>query len=254
MSIFDEPKVDCHCHLFDPARFPYSAQSSYHPAGQEIATAAQIHQVFSAHGVRNALLVQLNSGYGSDNRCMLDAIAASNRKFKGVAVVEHAISSHDLMKLRDASVVGVAFNLPFHGTSYYLGTQTLLARLADLDMFLQFQFHQHQLLEILPLIKKYPVRLLVDHCGRPDPAAGLCDPAFQALLALGQTGRAAVKLSGYIKFSRQTHPFKDTWPFIQALVEAFTSENCVWGSDWPFLRAGACGLRAAASAFRAIVA
>jgi predicted TIM-barrel fold metal-dependent hydrolase len=44
-------------------------------------------------------------------------------------------------------------------------------------------------------------------------------------------------LSGYYKFSRQPHPYEDTWPFIAALVEAFTLDRCVWGSDWPFLRA-----------------
>ena len=48
---------------------------------------------------------------------------------------------------------------------------------------------------------------------------------------------AAVKLSGYIKFSRQPHPFTDAWPFVRALVEAFTLDRCLWGSDWPFLRA-----------------
>jgi predicted TIM-barrel fold metal-dependent hydrolase len=46
-----------------------------------------------------------------------------------------------------------------------------------------------------------------------------------------------VKLSGYYKFSQEPYPHCDTWPFITALVEAFTLDRCVWGSDWPFLRA-----------------
>ena len=28
-----------------------------------------------------------------------------------------------------------------------------------------------------------------------------------------------------------------TGPYIDALIEAFTPEACLWGSDWPFLRA-----------------
>ncbi|GLR66144.1 hypothetical protein GCM10010909_08230 [Acidocella aquatica] len=139
--------------------------------------------------------------------------------------------------MRAAGIVGVAFNLPFHGVPYYLGAEALLARLAELDMILQLQVQNTDLLEFLPLIEKYPVRLLIDHCGRPDIAAGPRGEAFQALLTLGQTGRAAVKLSGHIKFSHTSYPFQDTWPFIQALVDAFTPDNCVWGSDWPFLRA-----------------
>ena len=237
MSIFDEPKVDCHLHLLDPLRFPYAEATPYRPTGQEITTTAQMNRMFAAYGVRNALLVQPNSGYGNDNRCMLDAIAASNGRFKGIAVVPHDITEADLTLLKAQGVLGVAFNLPFHGVPYYLGTDALLANLVNLNMFLQIQVHEDQLLALLPLLECHPVKLLIDHCGRPTPTEGLLGPAFQTLLALGRRGRATVKLSGHMKFSTQSHPFPDTWPFVRALVEAFTLDNCVWGSDWPFLRA-----------------
>jgi predicted TIM-barrel fold metal-dependent hydrolase len=237
MSVFDEPKIDCHCHLLDPARFPYGADNPYRPAGQEIATAGQMDQIFQAYGVRNALLVQPNSGYGSDNSCMLAAIAASGGRFKGVAVVPHDVGEADLVRLKAQGVVGVAFNPTFHGVDYYLETSALLDKLVRLDMFLQVQVFEDQLLALLPLLERFPIRLLIDHCGRPTPGAGLDAPAFQALLALGRSGRASVKLSGEMKFSSEAHPFRDTWPFVRALVDAFTLDACLWGSDWPFLRA-----------------
>ena len=237
MPIGDEPKVDCHCHILDPARFPYTPANPYLPAGQEIATAAQMDQVFAAHGVRNALLVQPNSGYGADNRCMLSTIATSGGRFKGMAIVPNDIALAELARLKSLGIAGVAFNPSFHGVAYYLGTEALLTKLAELDMFLQIQVHEQQLLDILPLIGGSKVRLLIDHCGRPIPAAGLGQPAFQALLKLGRTGRASVKLSGYIKFSNEAHPFPDTRPYVRALVDAFTLDHCIWGSDWPFLRA-----------------
>ena len=36
MPIGDEPKVDCHCHILDPARFPYTPANPYklYPAQQ----------------------------------------------------------------------------------------------------------------------------------------------------------------------------------------------------------------------------
>jgi predicted TIM-barrel fold metal-dependent hydrolase len=237
MSVFDEPKIDCHCHLLDPARFPYATDTPFRPAGAEIATIEQMNEVFAAYGVRRALLVQPNSGYGGDNRCLLAAIAGSEGRFKGVAVVPHDIGLDDLAKLKGQGIVGVAFNLPFYSVSHYLGTEALLAKLTELDMFLQLQFHEDQLPGILPLIEQSKVRLLIDHCGRPDIAAGLHGEAFQALLALGRQGRASIKLSGHNKFSRQSHPFADTWPFMHAIVEAYGLNACMWGSDWPFLRA-----------------
>jgi predicted TIM-barrel fold metal-dependent hydrolase len=28
----------------------------------------------------------------------------------------------------------------------------------------------------------------------------------------------------------------DAWPFVTALMDAFTLDHCLWASDWPFLR------------------
>jgi predicted TIM-barrel fold metal-dependent hydrolase len=238
-NVFEEAKIDCHCHILDPARFAYNPAARFHPAGGELGTAALLDHVFAAYGVKHALLVQPNSGYDDDNRCMLDAIANSHGRFKGIAAVKHDISLAGLMELLQAGLIGVAFNMPFHSVEYYLDTAPLLEKLVELGMFLQIQVHDAQFLGILPLIERFPVRLLIDHSGRPVPENGLQQPAFQALLALGRSGRAAIKLSGYAKFSREPYPFADTLPFIHALLEAFTPDNCLWGSDWPFLRAPA---------------
>jgi predicted TIM-barrel fold metal-dependent hydrolase len=56
-------------------------------------------------------------------------------------------------------------------------------------------------------------------------------------LRLARTERVQVKLSGYSKFSNLPYPFDDCWPFVRAIVEAFTLDRCLWASDWPFLRA-----------------
>jgi predicted TIM-barrel fold metal-dependent hydrolase len=236
VSVFDEPKIDCHLHVLDPARFPYAPDTPYAPTGHEIATAAQMTRMFAAYSVTHALLVQPNSGYGTDNRCILDAIVGGGGRFKGIAVVAHDCGMDRLSRLRAQGIVGVAFNLPFHGADHYRDTAGLIERLAALDMILQIQVQEDQLLALLPLIEASTVRVLVDHCGRPAPGAGLQQAGFQALLRLGRGGRACVKLSGLMKFSRKPHPFTDAWPYVRA-VDAFGLDACLWGSDWPFLRA-----------------
>jgi len=57
------------------------------------------------------------------------------------------------------------------------------------------------------------------------------------LLRWADTGRVHVKLSGHYKFSREPYPYRDAWPYVHALVDAFGLDGCLWGSDWPFLRA-----------------
>lgn len=237
MTFYDEPKVDCHCHVFDPARFPYGANTFYRPAGQEIATASQLMQMHDAYGVRYGLLVGPNSGYEQDNRCMLDAIARGGGRYRGIAVVAHDIDEASLAALADAGVVGVAFNATHHGVERYLAAGDLLAKLRALDLCVSLQVQHDQLVALGPFLERAGVRILVDHCGRPTPEAGLAQPGFQALLRLAQSGRAFVKLSGYAKFSREAHPYRDIRRYVDALLAAFTPARTLWASDWPFLRA-----------------
>ncbi len=237
MSLFEEPKVDAHCHVLDPARFPYASDVSYRPAGQEIAPLDQYLQVMDAYGIRHALFVGPNSGYNLDNRCLLDALARGAGRFRGIAVVRHDVSREELLALREAGVIGVAFNATVMGTKHYLGTAPLLQQLAELDMILQVQAEHEQWLELAPLIQRCEARVLIDHCGRPRAGAGVEQAGFKAVLALAQRGRVAVKLSGYQKFATEAPPYADALPFVRALINTFSLEHCLWASDWPFLKA-----------------
>jgi predicted TIM-barrel fold metal-dependent hydrolase len=237
MSLSNEPKIDCHVHVLDPVNFPYGKDIEYKPAGPEVGTPAQLGQVMQTYGVSHALMVQPNSGYGSDNSCMLDTIARGNGRYKGVAIIDFDADLAALRDLKAQGIVGAAFNPTFHGIDYYKRSAELIGKLAQLDMFLQIQSEHDQLSMFVPWIEAIPVRVLIDHCGRPTPEAGLNQPGFQALLRLARTQRVSVKLSGYAKFSRRPFPFDDCWPFVRAIVDTFTLERCLWASDWPFLRA-----------------
>jgi len=239
IRIFEEPKIDCHVHVLDPERFPYGANTHYRPMGQEMGTPAQLAQVMEAYGTRHALLVGPNSGYGLDNACMLDTIARGEGRYKGIAVVENGVSLDELKKLKSAGVVGVAWNVTFYGVDYYRGAAQLVEKLAALDMFVDIQVKDDQLVQMMPLLASSGVRILVDHCGLPTMDAGLKERGFRTLLELGATKRAYVKLSGFVKFSREPSPHQDARPFVEALVDAFTLDRCLWASDWPYLRAPA---------------
>ena len=63
LTIFDDPKIDCHNHVFDPARFEFSPKAYYFPTGAELGTRSQLTALFEAYGVQRALVVQPNSGY-----------------------------------------------------------------------------------------------------------------------------------------------------------------------------------------------
>jgi predicted TIM-barrel fold metal-dependent hydrolase len=237
MNIFDEQKIDCHNHVFDPARFAYRDDTAYRPALQEIGTAAQFSHLMDACGVQHALLVGPTSGYRTDNRCMLDAIARGGDRFKGIAVVENDVSRVELVEMKSAGVIGAAFNPAMEGVDSMKSVGALFDTLADLDMFAQIQTTGDQLVALQPLIERTRTRLLIDHCGRPELTAGVDQPGFQALLRLADNGRTVVKISGLQKFSRRAYPYEDAQVFAGELLRVFGPDRCVWGSDWPFLRA-----------------
>ena len=236
MNIFDEPKIDCHNHLFDPARFPYHPDAPYAPSGQEVAPLEQFNQVMNAYGVRHALLVGPNSGYHTDNRCLLHALARGEGRFKGVAVVDRQISLEQLAALGEQGVVGVAFNPALYGVASLHDVEPLFGKLAELGLFAQVQVCEDQLLNLLGLIERSAVRVLIDHCGRPDAAAGTQQPGFQALLRLARHGRVCVKLSGMQKFAAADALHAKSSAYVHELINAFGPQACVWGSDWPFIR------------------
>ncbi len=234
-----EPRIDCHVHVFDPARFPYAADAWYTPSPAETGTPDQLGHVLDAHGVRHALLVGPNSGYGLDNRCLLDTLARHPDRYKGVAVVRHDASRAELQALQAQGVVGVAFNVALLGVDHYRDTGPLLEHLRELDLWAQVQVEGEQLCALAPLLRDSGARLLFDHGGRPRPAEGVGQPGFDTLLGLADTGRAVVKLSGWAKVSQQPHPHADVVPYARALLQAYTPQALVWASDWPFLRAPA---------------
>ena len=229
--------ADCHAHVFCDAGYAFAAEPEYTPDPSQRGTAASFLAVLDAHGLTHGLLVAAQP-YGRDNRCMLDAIAASGGRLKGIALVHPMLAERDLVALADRGVVGVRMNLSTYGMREFIepGATRLLARIKEMNWFLQIHCEKDELVEAAPLLRKTGVRVMVDHFGRPDVRRGLAQPGFATLLELGKSGNAVVKLSGPFRSSAEGVPYRDVDPFIAAAIAAFTLDHCVWGSDWPFVR------------------
>ncbi len=229
--------ADCHLHVFDPARFPLNPRATTQPATRDPGSPAQFRAVMDSHGITHALLVSAYTGYLHDNRCMIDAVRRSGGRFRGIARPRPDVDERELRRLKKAGVLGVRIDLLSDGLPALTGSEAgrLLGCVRDQGLIVQVQCEKDQLAAVAPVLRDSGAQIVIDHCGRPDPASGLKQPGFQALLKLADTGRAAVKLSGPFRFSREAFPYRDADPFPKALVRAFGPENCVWGSDWPFV-------------------
>lgn len=231
-------RVDAHAHVYDLVRYPFHATRGFDAQPGEIGTAEQFACVLDAHGFTHGLLINPLGGYGTDNRCLLDVLARSHGRFKGVAVIAHGTPEEEFARMRAAGVVGLRFNLNFPASpSLHAPEAARTLRLArEQGWFAQVHYEGESLVEALPVLHRAGLPILVDHCGRPDAAAGLDQPGFRALLELGRQGLAVVKLSSVFRFGG-AYPYRRADPYVEALIEAFTLDRCLWGSDWPFLRA-----------------
>lgn len=222
---------DAHCHVFGPAAaFPFSASATYAPQD------APKEELFALHrhlGLERAVIVQA-SCHGTDNRAMMDALAAGGGAYRGIAMVDRDITAEALQTLHDGGVRGVRFNFVTH-----LGkaadpdaVREIVAKIMPLGWHAVVHFDAHRLKGLSPFLRKLDVPLVIDHMGRIDAGAGPDQPAFRLLLDLMEDRRFWVKVSGSERLSRTGAPFHDAAEFGRLLVERFT-DRVLWGTDWP---------------------
>lgn len=226
---------DCHVHVIDPARYPFASPVRRVPNEGDTATAGDLDDTLAAAGMEGALIVQA-SPYATDNAALLDALAASGGRHRGIAAVPLDATDADLDALGAAGVVGARLNLVnFTLAEVAEELSALCERLAARGWWAELQCRAPEVPAVAPVLAESGVRVLFDHCGYPDPTHGIDEPGFRTVLAFGREGRAAMKLSGAFRISQQPPPHADLDPCIEAVIDAFGLERCVWGSDYPFL-------------------
>jgi predicted TIM-barrel fold metal-dependent hydrolase len=226
---------DCHVHLFGPfGRYPLDPRRLYTP---DPALASDLTAMLDGAGLARAVLVQ-PSAYGTDNRCMLDAMANDPQRLRGVVVVEPDLAQPELERMRALGARGTRLNLATAGGKSGAETarlvERLAARIAPLGWHLQIFVTLDIIAAIAPMVRGLPVDVVFDHMGLAQAARGLAQPGLSALLDLMQTGRVWVKLSGPYRVSDETYGNAQVSALARALVAA-NRDRVVWGSDWPHI-------------------
>ncbi|SDY57716.1 amidohydrolase family protein [Citreimonas salinaria] len=222
---------DAHCHVFGPAaRFPFAPERTYTPVDAPKETLFELHRML---GIERSILVQA-SCHGTDNAAMLEAIAASEGRYRGVAMVDKDVTVDELRRLHEGGVRGVRFNFVSHlGKDADIdAVRAIVDRIAEPGWHAVVHFDANRLETLAPVLESLPVPLIVDHMGRVDASQGTDQPAFRMLLELMEDSRFWVKVCGAERISRAGPPFADAVPFARTLVDRFP-DRVLWGTDWP---------------------
>jgi len=226
--------VDAHCHVFGPAdEFPFAPERKYTPcdAGKDKLWALRDHL-----GLHRNVIVQATC-HGADNRALVDALADSRGKARGVATVRASVTDEELKLLDNAGVRGVRFNfvkrlvdaLPFDDL------QRIAERIAPLGWHIVIYFEAADLSEYYEFFTALPTTVVVDHMGRPDITAPIDGPDFELFLRLlsdNDNFWSKVSCPERLSGVGPEGGYEDVVPFARTVVENF-SDRVLWGTDWP---------------------
>ncbi|MGH8247469.1 MAG: amidohydrolase family protein, partial [Gammaproteobacteria bacterium] len=105
----------------------------------------------------------------------------------------------------------------------------------ELGAIFNFFIATEQLPKLEEMVRRFPgVRVVIDHLARidlklPDPL-----PEFKKLLALARYRNVYAKVSelNILSPSKQ-YPYKDTFPWVRRLYDAFGPDRLLWGTGFP---------------------
>jgi predicted TIM-barrel fold metal-dependent hydrolase len=227
---FPPPEAtDCHVHVIGPKRrYPLPAQARYTPMDAPV---GQLAAMLKRLVLERVVIVQ-PSFYGTDNTCLLDAIAELGNA-RGVAVLPDDVPARELDALNDHGVRGLRVNIATYGTAALEAMQraieTAARQAAEHGWHVQIFVPAAALAPLSPVLRDLPVDIVIDHFGLVDPDAP--DDGLATLLTLVDTGKVWVKISGAYRIT-QDPQHAGIGPMARALVAA-NPERIVWGSDWP---------------------
>jgi len=224
--------VECHSHVYDPARFPYVLPDIGETPHDWQAFRAMLDRL----GFDRTAIVQAGA-YGTDNRCTLDAVERLGRGRARAVVVtgpEESEAGFRALHAQGARALRVFLGTPFLGLA---DIKPMAARIAPLGWHVILQDPAGpDIAAWTAAIEGVPCPVVIDHLGRVPPGPGAMasatHPEFQALLRLLETGRIYVKLSGFYYSSATGWPYQDVEQRVRALVEA-RPDRLLYGANWP---------------------
>jgi predicted TIM-barrel fold metal-dependent hydrolase len=220
---------DSHVHVIGPkGRYPLAPGHRYTPMD---ATVGELAAMLARLRLERVVLVQ-PSFYGTDNTCMLAAMAEL-KGARGVAVLPNAAGGAALDELHAQGIRGLRVNIASAGKASIVAIKEAVAAAARLcarhGWHVQMFVAANAIEALAPLLTTLPVDSVFDHFGLIAP--GTANGALRALQGLLASGKVWVKISGAYRISDDPDDARID-PLARALCAA-NPERIVWGSDWP---------------------
>jgi D-galactarolactone isomerase len=226
--------TDTHIHIYDSSRYPTAPTAAFTPPDASI---AEYDAVCDLLGIDRTVLVQATT-YGTDNRCMLDAMAKMGRdRVRGIAIVDLSVTDEDLKRFADAGVRGIRFQMFPGGVVTWDMVQPLAERVKPLGWHVILQFDGREFPKREAAVRRLAdtVTVVLDHTGKFIEPVPVDHPAFQMMLGLMKTGQFYAKVSGPYETSKKGPPNYEDVSALAAELVRTAPDRILWASNWPYV-------------------
>jgi 2-pyrone-4,6-dicarboxylate lactonase len=224
---------DTHLHVYGPFdRYPLVPERNYDPDPHS--TLDDYIKVHRTLGLERAVIVT-GSGNGTNNRITLDALQQMNGTFKGLALLDPAITDMELLKLKEGGFTGFRIKANGRGGLSYQDTKQMLARSAGFDWHVEFMSQSMtEVIDALPFLSSLKIPYVFDHVAHAEPHQNANNHEFKKLLGiLKNEEHAWISLYSFYQLSEVGPPnYGDMVDVIQAIVQT-RPDHVIWGSNWP---------------------
>ena len=237
--VFEMPDNACdsHMHVFEPlSRYPSVSTPQYTLPDGALTKYREVMDVLS---IRRFAIVQ-PSFYGTDNRCLLDALALAGEAARGVVMIDEGLPSTTLDAMHRANVRAVRLDLFARAEQPTAEIQSYISRMAtlcaNLGWHLQFYAPGWIVRNLIPFLGDVRTPFVIDHMGYMLEEDGLTQDDFSRLLSLLRDGSCTLKLSAPYRVAKH-RGLDAVAPMAKAIIDT-APDKVIWGSDWPHIPMG----------------
>ena len=229
--------IDAHPHIYSSDRQKYQPiDDPWNPG--EPATAEDLKSKMDDAGVERAVFIQTSTFYGHDNRYVMDSTRQHSAWATGVVtlspdtpqhleVLEDAVSNYSVRGLRGTSDQQGSLGSPnvkrFWSKARDLGIVVNCMVMDDLDRVPEIETLARELGDL---------RIVIDHCLMLN-AFRKTEDTLAALERLSNLPNIHAKLTSGTHGSARVYPHEDMHGPLKRVIDAFTPDRCVWGSNFP---------------------
>jgi predicted TIM-barrel fold metal-dependent hydrolase len=233
--------IDSHVHVWtdDFGRYPLAAGVSVQAMELRRFLPNQILAHARMSGVGRIVLIQM-SYYGTDNRYMLDVLAASPQTFRGVAIIDPLGRDvpEQMDKLRPLGVRGFRIYLTDLDAAKQLESgawDRMFQAAAEKGMVLCTLINPEFLPALSRVCARFPeTPVVVDHLGRIGMSGPIEQGQVRSLCDLSRHARVRIKVSAFYALGEKRPPHLELSDLILRVYDSLGPQRLLWGSDCPF--------------------